>query len=220
MKLQYNVLQIAIVIQQVLEILGQSGEWTQWGQWSSCSVTCGYGIQKRQKTWRSRDNVGSNDQAFVYQDIIECTTKRACPIDGSWGFWGPWSECTSMCDGGITIRKRECSAPTPQHGGLECEGKGEATLTCNDWACPDLPPDFDITQCNETTYMCLSREQCIPLANRCDNTLQCHDGSDEHDCFFYNWHNSNAAGTTCIHSLLSIVWTMLFIYNIVLRYHS
>lgn len=206
MRFSCHVLQIAIVIQQVGELLGQTGEWTQWGQWSSCSVTCGYGVQKRQKTWKARNRNGKN-QEFIYEDIIECITNKACPIDGSWGFWGPWSECTKMCDGGTTTRKRECNAPVPQNGGLACEGKDFATTTCNDWTCPDLPPNFDITQCNETTFMCLSRQQCIPHENRCDDTLQCHDGSDEHDCYFYNWHN--AAGTNNFY-ILQVFWTTVF----------
>ena len=35
-----------------------------------------------------------------------------------------------------------------------------------------LPANFDIRQCNETTYMCLSEQQCVPNADRCDNELQ------------------------------------------------
>lgn len=206
MRLSCHVFQIAIVLQQVYELLGQSGEWTQWGQWSSCSVTCGYGTQKRQRTWRSREPVSSNDQAFIYEDIIECITQTTCPIDGAWGFWGPWSDCTKMCDGGTTTRKRECNAPRPQNGGLECEGKDFASTTCNDWKCPDLPPNFDITNCNETTYMCLSEQQCIPIDQRCDDKLECHDGSDEHDCYFYRWQKD--AGTMNHSSMWLILLTI------------
>jgi hypothetical protein len=68
---------------------------------------------------------------YNYYDIITCIL-----VDGSWGFWGPWSECTKMCDNGTTTRKKQCNAPEPQNGGLECEGRDYATTSCNVWACP------------------------------------------------------------------------------------
>ncbi|WAR27630.1 GON1-like protein [Mya arenaria] len=109
---------------------------------------------------------------------------RSRILDGAWGFWGAWSECTRMCDGGTNTRKRECNAPSPENGGKPCEGKAHNETTCNDWKCPPLPDHFDVSQCNETTYMCLSQKQCIPATKRCDNVLQCHDGSDEHNFQF------------------------------------
>lgn len=210
MRFSCHAFQIAIVLLQVSEYFSQEGEWTQWGQWSSCSVTCGYGTQKRQRTWKSRAQHDSSDQAFVYEDIIECITQTACPINGSWSYWGAWSECTKMCDGGTTTRRRECNSPKPQYGGKECEGEAYASTTCNDWTCPDLPPNFDITQCNETTYMCLSEKQCIPLAQRCDEKLECHDGSDEHDCYFYRWHKDS--GTIHTSSLWTLVTAIVILF--------
>jgi len=53
-----------------------------------------------------------------------------------------------------------------------------------------LPVNFDVRECNETMFMCLSELQCVPTANRCDNKLECHDGSDEHQCqYFYYGHS-------------------------------
>ena len=54
-----------------------------------------------------------------------------------------------------------------------------------------LPLNFDITNCNTTTFMCKSRLQCVAELYRCDNSLQCHDGSDEYECDYYYWSNGN-----------------------------
>ena len=53
-------------------------------------------------------------------------------IDGSWGQWGPYSECSETCEpGGVKTRVRSCSAPAPQHGGKYCPGYGTDTIPCN-----------------------------------------------------------------------------------------
>ncbi|XP_052782631.1 properdin-like [Mya arenaria] len=184
-------------------VLFEEGEWTEWSKWSGCSVTCGYGFYKRQKTWKPSVPDARDKVPYTYEDNMECTNKVECPLDGAWGFWGAWSECTRMCDGGTNTRKRECNAPSPENGGKPCEGKAHNETTCNDWKCPPLPDHFDVSQCNETTYMCLSQKQCIPATKRCDNVLQCHDGSDEHKCEFFYFSSSNFV------SISALIWTCL-----------
>ncbi|WAR27626.1 hypothetical protein MAR_013330 [Mya arenaria] len=123
-----HVLQIACILFEVRQAASfEEGEWTEWSHWSECSVTCGYGLYKRQKTWQPSvpDTRGGGDNdPYTFEDILECITRVSCP---------------------------------------------------------PLSDNFDVHLCNETTYMCLSQKQCIPAAKRCDNVLQCHDGSDEHN---------------------------------------
>lgn len=38
-------------------------------------------------------------------------TNEAKIIDGGWGEWGNWSECTHSCDSGIQFRRRKCDNP-------------------------------------------------------------------------------------------------------------
>ncbi|XP_052784932.1 properdin-like [Mya arenaria] len=204
-----HVLQIACILFEVRQAASfEEGEWTEWSHWSECSVTCGYGLYKRQKTWQPSvpDTRGGGDNdPYTFEDILECITRVSCPRDGAWGYWGAWSECSRMCDGGTTTRKRECVAPTPGNGGKPCEGKDHAKTTCNDWKCPTLSDNFDVHLCNETTYMCLSQKQCIPAAKRCDNVLQCHDGSDEHKCEYFYFSSANFV------SISALIWTCLAI---------
>ena len=57
-----------------------------------------------------------------------------CPghtVDGGWSSWSP---CSVSCGGGV--RARNCSNPTPAHGGKPCSG--DATETCNTQLCPGM----------------------------------------------------------------------------------
>lgn len=46
----------------------------------------------------------------------------AVAIDGGWGEWSSWSECSRTCGSGVSIMKRECDHPTPTAGGQFCIG--------------------------------------------------------------------------------------------------
>ena len=75
------------------------------------------------------------------------------------------------------------------------------SLTLNIVSFLALPPNFDISKCNSTTFMCKSRLQCIAESNVCDDSLQCHDGSDEYDCDYYSWTNGNILIFWCVYVL-------------------
>ena len=59
-------------------------------------------------------------------------------VDGEWSDWADWQDCTKKCGegGGVQIRRRSCSNPTPlPQCGKECEGKGFESRKCNDFPC-------------------------------------------------------------------------------------
>jgi len=68
------------------------------------------------------------------------------PVDGGWSDWSEWSTCSKSCEGGVHDRYRECTNPTPRHGGKTCEGEGEVQEACNEEKCAqDCKSQLDIT---------------------------------------------------------------------------
>ncbi|KAG7269426.1 hypothetical protein CRUP_012109 [Coryphaenoides rupestris] len=52
-----------------------------------------------------------------YGDVVEVNrlqVERRTRIDGGWGVWAPWSDCSSQCE---RERHRACDAPEPKHRG-------------------------------------------------------------------------------------------------------
>ena len=50
-------------------------------------------------------------------------------VDGGWGNWESWSQCSKTCGGGKTERLRECDSP-PASGGRQCQGDAIQTRDC------------------------------------------------------------------------------------------
>ncbi|XP_058824477.1 A disintegrin and metalloproteinase with thrombospondin motifs 12 [Topomyia yanbarensis] len=71
------------------------------------------------------------------------------PVDGGWGEWSSWSECSRECGAGIAKQTRECDHPSPAHGGLFCIGERARYKTCNTHSCPPETPSSRAQQCSE-----------------------------------------------------------------------
>lgn len=56
-------------------------------------------------------------------------------VDGSWGQWSPWSQCSRSCDGGTRSRVKLCDDPPPRNGGLSCFGIRFEPEDCNSFPC-------------------------------------------------------------------------------------
>ncbi|XP_012712744.2 A disintegrin and metalloproteinase with thrombospondin motifs 1 [Fundulus heteroclitus] len=59
------------------------------------------------------------------------------PVNGGWGMWGPWGDCSRTCGGGVQYSFRSCDNPLPKNGGKYCEGKRIQYRSCNTEVCPD-----------------------------------------------------------------------------------
>ncbi|XP_032687122.1 A disintegrin and metalloproteinase with thrombospondin motifs 7-like isoform X2 [Odontomachus brunneus] len=69
-------------------------------------------------------------------------------IDGGWGEWGSWSECSRTCGAGVSIVERKCDHPEPAHGGKFCIGERRRYKICNTQPCPEGEPSFRAIQCS------------------------------------------------------------------------
>ena len=56
-------------------------------------------------------------------------------VNGGWGPWEPWGECSVSCGGGMKMKTRRCDSPPPSNGGKDCRGKSKKTRRCNRKSC-------------------------------------------------------------------------------------
>lgn len=71
------------------------------------------------------------------------------PIDGGWGEWSSWSECSRTCGAGVSVMSRDCNHPTPAYGGKYCVGERKRYSICNTQPCPPGEPTFRASQCSQ-----------------------------------------------------------------------
>lgn len=57
-------------------------------------------------------------------------------VDGGWSAWSGWSDCSVTCGGGGQSRVRTCTDPSPEPGGIICQGSSIESRECNTKICP------------------------------------------------------------------------------------
>uniref|UniRef100_A0A8C9DLV3 Hemicentin-1 n=1 Tax=Prolemur simus TaxID=1328070 RepID=A0A8C9DLV3_PROSS len=115
------------------------GHWSPWGGWGTCSRTCDGGQMRRYRTCDNpRPSAGGRACGGPDSQIQRCNTDM-CPVDGSWGNWHSWSQCSASCGRGEKTRKRLCDNPAPAKGGRPCPGDATQVSRCNIQTCPGGP---------------------------------------------------------------------------------
>ena len=72
------------------------------------------------------------------------------PVDGEWGYWSSWTQCTASCGTGIRSRERNCNSPSPKYGGDDCRGEKIAVSQCYRRPCDNWIEPRE-TQCQRLT---------------------------------------------------------------------
>ncbi|XP_052715472.1 deleted in malignant brain tumors 1 protein-like [Crassostrea angulata] len=112
------------------------GGFSEWTMWTQCSRTCGHGLKSRRRTCTNPvPTRNGRNCTGTYSENTECSI-AGCPVDGNWGHWSSWLDCSVTCGTGNQIRRRFCSNPRPENGGRHCQGSSTDTLTCNLGSCP------------------------------------------------------------------------------------
>ena len=57
-------------------------------------------------------------------------------VDGQWGDWTEYGQCSKSCESGTKVRTRLCDNPSPLNGGVSCTGPGRDETTCKANPCP------------------------------------------------------------------------------------
>ncbi|XP_068809627.1 hemicentin-1 isoform X4 [Struthio camelus] len=116
------------------------GNWGPWSSWGTCSRTCNGGQMRRYRTCDNpRPASGGRACAGADTQIQRCGTE-ICPVDGNWGQWQTWSQCSASCGGGEQTRIRLCDSPAASNRGRPCPGDSSQISRCNSQACPGGPP--------------------------------------------------------------------------------
>ncbi|KAG8436526.1 hypothetical protein GDO86_007581 [Hymenochirus boettgeri] len=112
------------------------GNWSDWSSWEECSRTCGSGKRTRVRTCSDpATQEGGKTCAGKTVDFAVCNEKP-CPVDGIWGAWQYWGECSKTCGKGTQTRIRHCNNPAPSADGLPCNGQDTQMQICSERQCP------------------------------------------------------------------------------------
>lgn len=156
------------------------GGYTSWSEFSKCSQSCGDGTARR--TRQCSNPVpqfgGRNCSKFGSDIDLQPCYLRPCPIDGGFGEWSNYTECTQSCNGGTQKRSRQCNNPAPKHGGRNCSSLGPETdeQRCNTFPCPIHGGYSEWTGFESCTRTC--GEGILIRRRNCTNPPPAHGGRD------------------------------------------
>jgi hypothetical protein len=79
-------------------------EVTSWNAWEECQVTCGLGVQIRERDIKTNSKNGGLSCPELRQ-TVSCNA-GPCPIHCEVSMWGTWGKCDKQCGTGTKSRKR------------------------------------------------------------------------------------------------------------------
>ncbi|KAK3087485.1 hypothetical protein FSP39_006555 [Pinctada imbricata] len=129
-----NRLGITIVEANVTVVV--HGRYSNWTEWDICSATCGQGVRFRYRVCNNPAPLNGGRTCIGLDLESSPCNAQDCPVDGEWGNWESWGECSLSCERGERIRNRACNNPPAQFGGNPCRGDSQELEFCNDFPCP------------------------------------------------------------------------------------
>eukprot|EP00929_Paragymnodinium_shiwhaense_P000590 TRINITY_DN100839_c0_g1_i1.p1 TRINITY_DN100839_c0_g1~~TRINITY_DN100839_c0_g1_i1.p1 ORF type:complete len:1646 (+),score=391.32 TRINITY_DN100839_c0_g1_i1:63-5000(+) len=115
-------------------------KWGHWSPWSACTVDCGGGSKRRDRSVVVPPRGGGKlCEAEDKEEIAPCNTHQCgdC-VDGEWMEWSEWTTCSATCDVGFQSRHRDVKTQ-PNLCGRAIDGKQDDYRRCEKDACvPDV----------------------------------------------------------------------------------
>ena len=68
-------------------------------------------------------------------------------VNGNWGSWDTWNNCSHTCGGGVRSRTRLCNDPKPKNGGAACASNAKIGI---DYMKRSIREQLSKEACNET----------------------------------------------------------------------
>lgn len=90
-------------------------------------------------------------------------------VDGVFGNWSRWYECSVSCGGGIQWRNRSCIGPF--YGGDDCSGSYKDSSTCNTHPCPSKLSYTEGENVNLKSSVFLGRQKRVYSSEKLLNLL-------------------------------------------------
>ena len=161
-----------------------------WTDWSTCTKTCGGGIQSRlREIVEPASNGGVCTEPTIETrncNMVSCPVEQ--PPQNCVSTWSEWSACTAPCGGGSQTRSRIIQVPASNGG--TCEGQMTETRSCNLDACPEdckLSTEINESRClenNKKLYIDILQNQknggkdCLVMGNLKDRKEWRYDGGN------------------------------------------
>lgn len=113
------------------------------------SLWCRVGRSCHSKMEPAADGTKCGDDKWCYKG--SCIERGVIPesVDGGWGPWRNYSQCSRSCGSGVSFTERQCDNPRPAHGGKYCIGEWKKYKLCNTQPCPAGTVTFRELQCSQ-----------------------------------------------------------------------
>lgn len=121
-------------------------QWNEWAEWDACTCSCGGGQRNRQRTVKETPK-GKGQLCYPYttSEVSACNTQSCAVdlgcVDGKWGDWNAFGECSASCGGGVNWRYRNIA------------------IEANKCGTPAVGTDREFGSCN--TQDCSQAVECI-----------------------------------------------------------
>ena len=114
------------------------GNYSDWSEFSPCFKTCGNSSKFRRRYCTNPEPRfgGKNCSGLDFEEVL--CYQAPCPVHGNFSEWSLFSKCSRTCGNGTRKRYRNCTEPTPMHGGNDCSSLGSniQIVNCNERPCP------------------------------------------------------------------------------------
>lgn len=112
---------------------------------------------------------GAANYTCVCGDGFKGSLCEISMVNGGWGKWSEWSQCSVTCEKGTKSRHRFCNNPAPDNGGLDCPGNATDHTICT------------MDKCRVCGNITVTEHVILSCNNDTDNincTISCEEGYD------------------------------------------